>query len=100
MGIGWRRHGRGVGAHGSRLGISGVCATAIGGKPPPTFDRVPTLECKRMWEGRCDDSTCPDEALNRAANQPASNQTPVAAEAAPATRTNGAAAVGSQRTTA
>ncbi len=68
MGIGWRRHGRGVGAHGSRLGISGVCA--------------------------------PDEALNRAANQPASNQTPVAAEAAPATRTNGAAAVGSQRTTA
>ncbi len=68
MGIGWRRHGRGVGAHGSRLGNGGVCAT--------------------------------DEALNRAANQPASNQTPVAAEAAPATRTNGAAAVGSQRTTA
>ncbi len=90
MGIGWRRHGRGVGAHGSRLGISGVCATAIGGKPPPTFDCVNPIKCGR--------GLAPDEALNRAANQPASNQTPVAAEAAPATRTNGAAAVGSQRT--
>ena len=41
-----------------------------------------------------------DEALNSPATQPASNQTPVAAEAAPATRTNGAAAAGRKRTTA
>ncbi|BDB17367.1 hypothetical protein cym2001_07320 [Pseudomonas sp. CYM-20-01] len=42
----------------------------------------------------------PDEAVKYAANQPANNQTPVAAEAAPATRTNGAAAAGRKRTTA
>jgi hypothetical protein len=55
----------------------------------------------QLWNAsECGKGLAPDEALNRAANQPASNQTPVAAEAAPATRTNGAAAVGSQRTTA
>ena len=97
MGIGWRRQGRGVVAHGSRLGSGGVCATAIGGKPPPTFDWV---HSSNRGRGGATIRLAPDEALNRAANQPASNQAPVAAEAAPATRTNGAAAVGSQRTTA
>ena len=33
MGIGWRRHGRGVGAHGIRLEVGGGFESAIAGKP-------------------------------------------------------------------
>ncbi|KAA8701091.1 hypothetical protein FIV38_04405 [Pseudomonas proteolytica] len=83
-------------AHVSRLGGSGGFATAFASKPAPTFDRVPSLECGQMWERACS-RRGPQQ---RCITQPASNQTPVAAEAAPATRTSGAAAAGRNRTSA
>jgi len=71
-----------------------------GASPLPHSTEFQLWNASECGKGGATIRLAPDEALNRAANQPASNQTPVAAEAAPATRTNGAAAVGSQRTTA